>query len=253
MTSQKVFGKGLIINADDFGINSNVNAAIMECFAKDLINSTSLMANMEGFDEAVQLAFEHGLTDRIGLHINLTEGRPLTDLSGTGLTDKYGNFIMGAVWKVRLAFSPNTRKKIKNEITAQYEKILAAGIDPSHFDSHQHVHILPWLAPLITDFARSKNKKLRIVTVVRRRNFFLIFYNVLLNRYFKSQKVNFSDIFGNAGFFERYLKSEKSVEPLFEVMVHPAIYKEKLVEINANLDLEKRINVLKNSYLKKLS
>jgi chitin disaccharide deacetylase len=41
------------INADDFGLNSSVNKAIIEAFDNNYINSTTLMANMPGFDEAV--------------------------------------------------------------------------------------------------------------------------------------------------------------------------------------------------------
>ena len=43
-----------IINADDFGLSSSVNK-IVESFNNGLINSTTLMANMPGFEEAVEL------------------------------------------------------------------------------------------------------------------------------------------------------------------------------------------------------
>ena len=46
----------IIINADDFGLNSSVNKAIVESFNNGLINSTTLMANMPGFEEAVEMA-----------------------------------------------------------------------------------------------------------------------------------------------------------------------------------------------------
>src|SRR4051794_35950963 len=91
-------GAQSIINADDFGCNSNFNAAIVSCFEKNLINSTTIMVNMEGFEEAVKLASIHGLKNSIGLHVNLTGGRPLTDLSGTGLTDQNGNYILGKIF-----------------------------------------------------------------------------------------------------------------------------------------------------------
>ena len=46
----------VIVNADDFGMNHNVNLAIDYCFKKNIISSTTIMANMPGFDEAVKLA-----------------------------------------------------------------------------------------------------------------------------------------------------------------------------------------------------
>src|SRR4051794_8028752 len=111
----------LIINADDFGSNSDINAAIVSCFEKKLINSTTIMVNMKGFEEAVKLASVHGLKNNIGLHVCLTEGKSLTDLSGTGLTDQNGNFITGKIFsKPSILLSPSTRGKIKTEIKAQF-------------------------------------------------------------------------------------------------------------------------------------
>ena len=45
----------LIINADDFGKCHAVNVAIRDAFRQGLISSTTLMANMDGFDEAVDM------------------------------------------------------------------------------------------------------------------------------------------------------------------------------------------------------
>lgn len=42
----------IIVNADDFGMSSQINHAIVEAFQKNLISSTTMMANMPAFDEA---------------------------------------------------------------------------------------------------------------------------------------------------------------------------------------------------------
>src|ERR1700734_1066609 len=69
----------VIINADDFGMSSAVNSAILSGVEQGLVTSTSIMANMPGFEEAVRLEREHDLLrGRVGVHLNLTEGRPLT-------------------------------------------------------------------------------------------------------------------------------------------------------------------------------
>ena len=70
--------KKIIINADDFGLNTSVNHAIIESFEKGLINSTTIMANMPGFDEAIDLAHKHNIINKTGIHLTLTEGEPLT-------------------------------------------------------------------------------------------------------------------------------------------------------------------------------
>src|SRR5712672_1191198 len=68
----------IIVNADDFGMSAEVNRAIVEAFENNVISSTTLMANMPGFDEACELAHRHRLVSKIGLHLNLTSGYPLS-------------------------------------------------------------------------------------------------------------------------------------------------------------------------------
>ena len=49
----------LIINADDFGYDSDVNHAILTSFSKGFCSSTSIIPNMPGFEEACQLCHEN--------------------------------------------------------------------------------------------------------------------------------------------------------------------------------------------------
>jgi len=241
----------LIVNADDFGYNSNINAAIVSCFQKNLINSTTIMANMIGFEEAVKLADQYGFKNRVGIHINLTEGKPFTDLSGTSLINQKGEYIMKAAFSPRLFFSSYTKKKIKAEIRAQYNKVLAFGIQPTHIDSHQHVHTFPWLAPLFVEFAKEVNLKLRIITVVKRKNFFVPIYNTFLNIYFKSKGVHFTDKFGNVNYLLDYLNKKKNFKPVFEVMVHPDYKENLIIDTWHKTGLEEKLIHLKQLYNKK--
>ena len=68
----------LIIHADDFGINESVSRCIAECIDRGWVSETSLMVNMPYADDAVELARQRGFDERVGLHLNLSEGRPLT-------------------------------------------------------------------------------------------------------------------------------------------------------------------------------
>src|SRR5580658_791154 len=71
----------LIINADDFGYSLTVNQAILRSFERNFVNSTSLMANMAGFDDAINMMNRHTVMQgRVGVHLNLTEGYPVTRL-----------------------------------------------------------------------------------------------------------------------------------------------------------------------------
>lgn len=69
----------LVINADDLGFNEGRTRAILEFMKRALVSNTTLMVNMPFAADAVRLAAEQGVADRVGLHFNLTEGMPLTD------------------------------------------------------------------------------------------------------------------------------------------------------------------------------
>jgi len=70
--------KKIFINADDFGLDYLTNARISYCLLNKLISSTTLIVNMPGFNDAVKRIHKHNLSGKIGIHFNLTEGRPLS-------------------------------------------------------------------------------------------------------------------------------------------------------------------------------
>lgn len=83
----------LVINADDFGMSQEVNKAIIYCLKNQLIDRTTLMVNMPYASEAAQMAKEAGLWDKVGLHVNLVEGKALSDrIKQTQFCDERGYF-----------------------------------------------------------------------------------------------------------------------------------------------------------------
>ena len=123
--------KQLIINADDFGFTPDVNAGIIDAHRNGVLTSTTLMANGDAFDDAVRLARETPTLD-IGCHLVLVQGRSL--LTGQPFPQKLGQLL------VVLA---KRQLNVAAELRSQIEKVLAAGIRPTHLDSHKHTHILP--------------------------------------------------------------------------------------------------------------
>lgn len=137
----------VIVNADDFGMSTAVNRAIVYCFEQGLISSTTLLANFDGFEEACELVREHGLTDRVGVHLNLTEGRPLLrELQDNPvLCDPAGNFRRQRPRMLRR----RDRQQIAAEVAAQINRCRSRGVSLTHADSHQHVHNEPWVFAVI--------------------------------------------------------------------------------------------------------
>lgn len=220
----------LIINADDFGYSAEINEAIVECFKRGIINSTTIMINMPYFKEALILADKHGFKDKVGIHINLTEGKPLTNLDGTGLVDQNGYFLRDKMENPLIFFSPTLKRKIKSEILEQYRTLLQHELNPSHIDSHQHVHHLPWIAPLFFSLAFKEKKRLRLRKTKLRKNLFKTFYTFMFNKRLKKNGINFSDLFGNVEYYRNYIKKHKVIHKTFEIMVHPGFYHGTLID-----------------------
>src|SRR5579863_958980 len=146
----------LIVNADDFGYSEAVNRAILNSFESSLVTSTSIMANMPGFDHAVGLIRRHDLKEqKVGVHLNLTEGFPLsrTLTACPTFCGEDGRFIYHRDRSL-FRLSRKERVAVEDELRMQLERVLAAGIRPSHLDSHHHVHTEWAIAPLVCGLAR---------------------------------------------------------------------------------------------------
>lgn len=129
----------VIVNADDFGMSHNVNLAIDYCFKNNIISSTTIMANMPYFDEAVNLAHIGKYDKNIGIHFNLVDGVPLSSsIKYCNRICKNGKFIYKR--NKILFWSKRERKAIREELIAQIEFCSSKGILLSHCDSHCHIH-----------------------------------------------------------------------------------------------------------------
>jgi chitin disaccharide deacetylase len=146
--------KHLIVNADDFGYTRGVNRAIVEGYRTGIITSTSLMANGEAFDDAVAHANREPRLD-VGCHINLVEGKPVSPQSAIPhLVRSDGTFhsLYTLGWRLTASLIPAS--ELERECSAQIEKLLEAGIQPSHIDSHKHTHLHPRVARALAKAAR---------------------------------------------------------------------------------------------------
>ena len=118
------------MNADDFGYTRDVNRGIVEAHTRGILTATTLMANGTAFDHAVELARENPALD-VGCHLVLIGGRSLLG-NRDPLPRSVPEFL------TRLA----TRSiRPYDELRAQIEKILSAGITPFHLDTHKHTHL----------------------------------------------------------------------------------------------------------------
>lgn len=114
----------LIVNADDLGLSDAVNAGIFEAHRDGVVTSASLMVRQGAAPAAAEAAAAHPEL-AVGLHLDL------------GQWD-YEN---GEWIQAYLHCDTEDRDAVEAECRAQLERFRALlGRDPTHLDSHQHVH-----------------------------------------------------------------------------------------------------------------
>jgi predicted glycoside hydrolase/deacetylase ChbG (UPF0249 family) len=116
--------RNLIVNADDIGLSPAVNAGVLRAHADGIVTSASLMVRRPAAAEAVQLARDHpGLA--LGLHLDLAQW----DYRDGSWTAAYTRC------------DPADEQAVRAECRSQLELFRRlTGRDPTHLDSHQHMH-----------------------------------------------------------------------------------------------------------------
>ena len=114
----------LIVNADDFGLCHGVNRGIIECAERGIVTSASLMVRPPAAAEAAAYA-KHNPRLSLGLHLDLGEW-----------------IFENGQWIQRCAVVPTDDAcAVRNEIDRQLAAFRElTGQQPTHLDSHQHVH-----------------------------------------------------------------------------------------------------------------
>lgn len=156
--------KKLIVNADDFGLHTQINNGIIKGYKEGFITSTSLMCSAPCYEEAVALAADCPDLG-IGIHLTLVGGvysvMPKAKIST--LVDREGKFFPDYMVFAKKFYTGQIKlREIEAELRAQLEKGLASGLNITHVDSHQHTHVLPVINTLVTDLcAEYKIMKIR--------------------------------------------------------------------------------------------
>jgi predicted glycoside hydrolase/deacetylase ChbG (UPF0249 family) len=176
--------KRLIINADDCGADKARNAGIFEAIEKGAVTGISILPNGPAFDDAVRRIHSLRAKDiSCGLHVNLSEGRPLS--SDLQSLIKHDGHFRGKLAAIKLLTSKTSKhekqnarplinegwnrigscesfndtnpvltEEIKIELNAQMKKLIGAGISVDHIDGHHHVHIFPAVVEAVIGTAR---------------------------------------------------------------------------------------------------
>ncbi len=145
--------KILIVNADDLGVDTGRNEGILEAVRRGVVTAVGLLPNAPGSLDAMEdlKALGPGSVS-LGLHLNLSEGRPLCpDLER--LVGEDGLFFGKKKVLELLTREPGEalKNEISREIEAQLEWINSFGLEVLHANGHNHVHLLPAVLPIFLD------------------------------------------------------------------------------------------------------
>lgn len=131
--------KQLIINADDFGLNEDVNEGIKEAFRAGAITGATLMVKREGAEDAVRFALENPGPD-VGLHLDLDE---ILGGDVKGPERFSGKKLSGMLKDSALL------RQVEDEIEEQIRLFRETSLPFTHIDGHHHLHALPEIFPVV--------------------------------------------------------------------------------------------------------
>lgn len=178
--------RSLIVNADEFGLTEGINEGIIEVHSHGIVTSTTMVANLWAFDHAARLSRRYPSL-AVGVHLNLTHGMPILPPERVHtLVDQNGYFFRRRPFLQRLILGQISMIQVYEEFRAQIDKVIAAGINPSHIDSHESVYMAPDLFfKVVTPIARIYRLPIRL-----------------------QQERMDRDSFANRGAFRHYVESE---------------------------------------------
>ena len=144
-------GKRLIVNADDYNTDAERNRGIVQAAKEGIVTSVSVIANLPLIEkDIVQLQEVFGA--RVGVHLNLTRGIPLTPHSRT-LAGKDSRFLPKREAWSRALFRGYDVEEVKQEFAAQISRLKEAGLSPDHLDGNNHLHVFPGIAEVVAQLA----------------------------------------------------------------------------------------------------
>jgi chitin disaccharide deacetylase len=147
----------LIVNADDFGLTSGVNRAIVELHRAGVLTSTTLMARAAATDEAIEMARLTPSLD-VGCHIVLDDGQPVLPANQIPtLVDRQTSQFPQSLFPflARLFTGRIRAAEIEAEVGAQIEFLQGRGLRLTHIDTHKHTHMFPTVLRAVLRAARA--------------------------------------------------------------------------------------------------
>ena len=151
-----VFGgrmKKLIVNADDFGWSTGVNRGVIDAHERGVLTSATLLVNFPAHADAAERSRAcPGLG--VGLHLNIVHGPPVSDPGRIpSLLGSDGAFPGPASVLRRLLLGRIKPGELEVELKAQLSSFRRVAGEPTHLDSHKHLHVFGCFTDAVASIA----------------------------------------------------------------------------------------------------
>ncbi len=222
----------LIVNADDFGLCDGVNNGIIDSYKSGIVTSTTMLANMPGFEHGSKLLKSYPDLG-VGVHLALTIGSPITKCD-TLVGENNAFYKLSQIEEHINKFDLN---ELKLEFKAQINKVISTGAKVTHLDGHHHIHAHDNVIGVVKELADEYGLFIRNVK-----------NDSLDGKYYVTNcDVNF---YGDK-LSKDYFFNLKNMYEIVEIMCHPAILDGVIEKISSyNTKRTEELEILKSANLK---
>ncbi len=148
-----------IIHADDYGWSEGVNHGIINAHQCGILTSTSVIATMPGFGDAVRRRDEAPDLG-FGAHLSLNLGRPISSPESVPLlVDSHGYLRYSYFYHLRKSGNQHYLDQIRRELTAQLATLRDNGFKLDHANSQSHIHMIPRIHDTFEELLRDSEIK----------------------------------------------------------------------------------------------
>lgn len=140
----------LALCADDYGLAPGLSGGILRLAKAERLTAVSCITNSPHWAELAPPLADLPKSVDVGLHLNLTEGAPLSQR----LARRWPTLpsLSSLIARAHLGLLPLA--ELRGEVHAQLRAFLHGhGVAPAYIDGHQHIHHLPGLRDAILDVA----------------------------------------------------------------------------------------------------
>jgi predicted glycoside hydrolase/deacetylase ChbG (UPF0249 family) len=235
----------LIINADDFGWDSDATQAILNLADNHKITSTTIIANMVRVRDLYSLnRLSHVST---GIHVNLISGYPSSSSDKVAsLIDKSGQFYRADQLLTRFLLGKVKQSELEIEIVNQIEFLRRHHLKISHADSHKHIHQYPILGAVIIRILKKQG-------IIKIRNCNVLNCNdkkMIVVKGFNSFSRLFSSYYSSPDLLITAFSNHKEASlSIFGKAIEDAFFKKSTIEFMTHPALKNR----EGSYLNRLA